>query len=221
MICHFKFLSDIKFRLVLKKYFPLLLPFILFGCSIPYSVLPETETFSLLPLFSIVVVGEGQAYRFSEGAWMEVPSYNYEFTVLQRRYKNRWESIKEIHRRHPLYDGRAGQRDQTHYFIVRFDPALDKRVEFFADTSLGKGKGWTDSEFRSLAVELTPANISRFAPFNTYRITQSYKYEEGYLRETVELFKKKDGKEEPFMKMEEKAMIYVFQKLPGAPTKAE
>jgi len=57
-------------------------------------------------------------------------------------------------------------------------------------------------------VEFSP-DISRFAPFNAFRITQKFSYDEGRLRETVEIFKKKGGQENPFMKMEEEADIFV------------
>ena len=87
---------------------------------------------------------------------------------------------------------------------------------FTADTLLGKGTGYSDSEFRNLIVELMPKCISTFAPFNTYRITQSYQYEEGFLKESIEIFKKKSGREEPFMKIEGEAMIFTFQKLSGS-----
>jgi len=62
-----------------------------------------------------------------------------------------------------------------------------------------------------LIVELIPKRISIFFPFNTYRITQSYQYEEGFLKESIEIFKKKSGREETFMKIEEETMIFTFQ----------
>ena len=60
-------------------------------------------------------------------------------------------------------------------------------------------------------MEFSP-DISRFAPFNAFRITQKFSYEDGRLRETVEIFKKKGGQENPFMKMEEEADIFVPMK---------
>jgi hypothetical protein len=94
----------------MRKGYLFLLLWFFFGCSFSKSSLPLiTESFPPQPLVSFVYVGEGRAYRFSEGSWKDFPSYNYEFTVLQRRYENRWESIKEIHRRHPLYYGKAGE----------------------------------------------------------------------------------------------------------------
>ena len=95
-------------------------------------------------------------------------------------------------------------------------PISNERISFTADTLLGKGTGYSDSEFNNLIVELMPKCISTFASFNTYRITQSYQYEEGFLKESIEIFKKKSGREEPFMKIEEEAMIFTFQKLPGS-----
>ena len=60
-----------------------------------------------------------------------------------------------------------------------------------------------------------------FAPYNTMRITQHSKYEEGILLETVELFKLSDGKETPFSKIEERAVIFRPATLENAPTKFE
>ena len=55
-------------------------------------------------------------------------------------------------------------------------------------------------------------------PYNKFRITQNYDYEKGVLTETVELIKEKDGKETPFMKNEETALIFIKSKLDKAPT---
>ena len=60
-------------------------------------------------------------------------------------------------------------------------------------------------------------NAGKFIPYNKFRITQNYNYEEGVLTETVELIKEKDGKETPFMKNEETALIYIKSKLDKAP----
>jgi len=63
--------------------------------------------------------------------------------------------------------------------------------------------------------------VSSFAPFNTYRITQHYKYEEGALLETVELFKLEKGNLTPFAKIEEEASIFRPAELTVAPTRFE
>ncbi|GBD99169.1 hypothetical protein BMS3Abin07_01201 [bacterium BMS3Abin07] len=186
------------------------------GCA-SMSNLPVTESFPPKPDKTIVLVGTGEAFRFSDGSWIKAPSYNYEFTVVQRRYGDRWESVKEIHRRHPQYDGKAGDRDQTHYFVVRFMSRRNDVIKFSVVSSMGRGSGKADPGFRNMVVELRPEGISRFAPFNTYRITQHYQYREGKLNELVELFRKKDGSEYPFMKMEEKADIFMHGKLPDSP----
>ena len=44
----------------------------------------------------------------------------------------------------------------------------------------------------------------------------THQYEEGFPKESIEIFKKKSGREEPFMKIEEEAMIFTFQKLQGS-----
>lgn len=46
------------------------------------------------------------------------------------------------------------------------------------------------------------------------RITQHYNYKAERLLETVELFKLKDGLEIPFVKIEEKAVIFRPVKIP-------
>lgn len=56
--------------------------------------------------------------RTGDGAGQRAPNHDYEFSVTQRRYGDRWESIKVQHRRLPEYDGSAGARDQVHYFKI-------------------------------------------------------------------------------------------------------
>jgi len=68
----------------------------------------------------------------------------------------------------------------------------------------------------NISVQYDPY-INKFIPYNKFRITQNYNYEEGVLTETVELIKEKDGKETPFMKNEETALIYIKSKLDKAP----
>lgn len=62
------------------------------------------------------------------------------------------------------------------------------------------------------------SNAGSFMPYNKIRITQDYNYGRGTLTEIVELVKEKDGKEIPFMKNEEIALIYSKSKLDEAPT---
>ncbi|GAB4487067.1 MAG: hypothetical protein OHK006_15670 [Thermodesulfovibrionales bacterium] len=149
--------------------------------------------------------GTGEAYRFIDGNWVRVPGFDYEFTVLQRSLPDGWESIKEIHRRHPDYNKIAGPRDQTLYFRVKKSKEQDGRVELIVESGLGTGKGTADSSLEHIRIEFRP-DISRFAPFNTYRLTQERTKDK--VTETIELFKEKDGAEHPFMKMVEKALIF-------------
>ena len=186
----------------------LLIPFVLlFGCSSLRSPLPLTEK-AEKPLRMAVFVGTGEAYRFTQGGWQRQATYDYDFSVVQRYYEDGWETIKEIHRRHPDYDGRAGAREQTFYFRVKTLPAEGKSLTLLVQSSWGHGSGTADAGLTHVVVELTP-DISRFAPFNVFRITQFYSYDEGRLRETVELFKKKEGQEKSFMKMEEEADLFL------------
>jgi len=168
--------------------------------------------------YTIVWVGSGESYIFNEGKYVRSESNDYSFEVTQRRYGNIWKSVKNMHRIHPDYDGKAGEREQTMFFEIEF---FEKDGEIIStiNSSLGNGKGVSDFEFREQTIQFAAKDVSAFAPYNTYRITQKYKYEEGMLFETVELFKTKDGKETPFAKIEEKAYIFRPTKLKTAPTK--
>jgi hypothetical protein len=176
------------------------------GCSSLRSPLPLTGK-AEKPLKTAVYVGMGDAYRFVRGEWERLPSYDYEFSVVQWFHEDGWESIKEIHRRHPDYDGRAGDRDQTLYFRVKTGPAEGSSRTLHIQSSWGQGRGTADADLSNVVVEFSP-DISRFAPFNTFRITQRFSFDEGRLRETVEILKKIDGQERPFMKIEEEADMY-------------
>ncbi len=168
--------------------------------------------------YSIVWVGSGESYVYINGKYQRSESNDYSFEVVQRRYGNSWKSIKNMHRIHPNYDGKAGAREQTMFFGIDFLKDEDKVISTIK-SSLGNGTGITDNEFREQVIQFSIDDISSFAPYNTMRITQHYKYEEGILQETVELFKLSDGKETPFAKIEERAVIFRPVTLKSAPTK--
>ena len=170
--------------------------------------------------YTIVWVGSGKSYVYVDGKYQRSESNDYSFEVIQRRYGHTWKSIKNMHRIHPDYDGKAGPREQIMYFEIAFSKQGDKIVSKI-HSSLGSGTGFSDNEFREQTMQISAEGVSSFAPYNTYRITQHYKYEEGKLLETVELFKLKDGKETPFVKIEENAIIFRPVKLENAPTKFE
>lgn len=180
------------------------------GCVSSRSALPLTDQLQS-PQKAEVYAGRSKAYQFSGSEWIRMPSNDYEFIVLRKMEQSGWETIKEIHRRHPEYDGRAGARDQTLYFNVRSSGDAGGRKELIVDSTWGKGSGHADADLLNLVVEFTP-EISIFAPFNTFRITQRISYADGRLIETVDLFKKKDGAELLFMKMEEEAVIFLPMK---------
>jgi len=123
---------------------------------------------------------------------------------VQRIHENGGETVKDIHRRHPDYDGRADVRDQTLYSRVKTASAEGNSRALLVQRCRGEGRGRADGELNNIVVEFSP-DSSRFAPFNVFRITQRFSYDEGRLMETVEIFKKKDGRENPFMKIEEEA----------------
>jgi len=167
--------------------------------------------------FTIIWSGTGEAYTYVDGQYVRSNSNDYSFEVVQRRYGNTWKSVKNMHRIHPEYNGKAGAREQTMFFEIDFSK---KGNQIFSrlNSSLGVGEGTSDNEFREQQLQFSVDGISSFAPYNTMRITQHYKYEDGILLETVELFKLKDGIEEPFAKIEEKASIFRPTILKDAPT---
>jgi hypothetical protein len=140
--------------------------------------------------------------------WVAVPEYDYDFVVLERRSADRWEAVKEIHRRHPKYDGRAGPRDQTLYFLVRTSPAPDGGSDLVVESSLGRGSGHEKAGGEGVLLELASSRKGWFVPFDTIRIRQERPVVEGRIRETVELLSRKKGREVPFMKMEEDGLVY-------------
>jgi hypothetical protein len=115
--------------------------------------------------------------------------------------------IKEIHHRHPRYDGRAGPRDQTVYFLVRTFPAARGGLDLAVEGTLGAGKGHEGAE-GGLVIEIASAEQGWFVPFNTIRIRQTRGTAKGRLEEVVELFSIKEGRELPFMKMQEEGIVY-------------
>lgn len=192
---------------------------ILTNCSPPKQVIiPLSRSVELDDTYTIIWNGISKAYRYEDGQWLRAESYDYQFDVVQKRYDNQWKSVKSLHRIHPDYDGKAGDRDQTMYFEVTYKNLIDGKVQATIHSSLGNGVATTDTEFRRSVLTIGILNPGRFMPYNKYRITQHYNYEEGVLHETVELFKEKDGKEIPFMKNEETALIFVKSKLDKAPT---
>ncbi len=195
---------------------------LLSSCSTSNKIIiPTSKTLPAIEdNYAIVWVGSGKSYAYIDGEYQRSESNDYSFEVIQRRYGNSWKSIKNMHRIHPDYDGKAGEREQTMFFGIDFSKKGNEIVSTI-NSSLGSGEGVSDKEFREQQIQFSVDDISSFAPYNTIRITQYYKYEQGLLLETVELFKLKDGKETPFAKIEERAVIFRPVTLKNAPTKFE
>jgi hypothetical protein len=191
------------------RFVPILLAAATFvsGCSSMTSSLPLTDVPPPAPASSSAFAGHAVAFRFAEGMWVAAPEYDYDFLVLERRFSDHWEAIKEIHRRHSKYDGRAGPRDQTLYFRVRMSPAADGGHDLVVEGSLGRGSGH-EKAGGGLVLELASAQKGWFIPFDTVRIRQERPASEGRVQETVELLSKGKGREIPFMKMEEDGLVY-------------
>jgi hypothetical protein len=191
----------------------------LLGCNSSKKVIiPFSKSIEIEDTFTIIWNGISKAYIYDEGQWLRAESYDYQFNVVQKRYDNLWRSVKTLHRVHPEYDGKAGDRNQTMYFELSYDKIIDGKVQAAILSSLGNGTGTTDAEFRRSELTMYVQDASKYLPYNKFRITQNYNYEEGILTETVELIKEKEGREIPFMKNEETALIYIKGKLDSAPT---
>jgi hypothetical protein len=177
------------------------------ACTSLQTSLPLTDQQPPPPLSSSVYAGHAQAARFVAGRWLPVPEQDYDFLVLERRFVDRWEAVKEIHRRHPRYDGGAGPRDQTLYFTVRTSPTADGGLDLAVEGSLGVGTGHMGPG-GGLVIELAAAGRGWFLPFDRVRISQNREEASGRLVETVELFSRRDREEIPFMRMAEEGIIY-------------
>lgn len=182
------------------------------------STIPVSEKLLVEDTYTIIWNGISEAYAFKNGSWTRAEAYDYQFDVIQKRYDNHWKSVKSLHRIHPGYDGKAGERDQTMYFDLSYRDGASGLVNAQILSSIGEGTGATDREYRNTELVLYVKDAGMFAPYNKIRIKQKYDYEQGLLIETVELVKEKNGKETPFMKNEEKAYFYLKGKLSQAPT---
>jgi len=181
-------------------------------------IIPFNSSVQIDETYTIIWNGISKAYRYDNGEWKRAENYDYQFNVVQKRYDNHWKYVKSLNRIHPEYDGKAGDRNQTIYFEVAYNTLIDGKVQATINSSLGNGTGTTDTVFRKSVLTMYVPNASMQMPYNKFRITQNYNYEEGILTETVELIKEKDGKETPFMKNEETALIFLKSKLDKAPT---
>jgi hypothetical protein len=192
------------------------------SCSSTKKVtIPLDSEISFEDTYTIIWNGYSKAFVWKDEKWQRAETFDYYFDVIQKRYDKKWKSVKSLHRIHPDYNGKAGQRDQTMYFEVRYNSIQDGIVYADLLSSLGNGSLTTDNEFRNSEMELKLKDANMFMPYNKIRITQHYDYENGKLTETVLLIKEKDGKEIPFMKNEEEAVFYIKGKLDNAPTTFE
>ncbi|MBL8783929.1 MAG: hypothetical protein JNJ59_03420 [Deltaproteobacteria bacterium] len=182
----------------------------------PLDAAPPTA-----PDATLVWVGRGEAERKDGGRWVRDPAFDYDFSVEQRRFADRWESVKTMRRLHPDYDGSAGPREQVLWFHLRW-PAAAAAGDLHGQVAsrLGAGTIVSDREFRRAEIDIRP-DISAHAPFDTYRIRQRYLYEEGRLEETVELLDHdgRDGAQEiDWVRNTERATLFSATRLPGPPT---
>lgn len=201
------------------RFLLVLVPILGLGCAGGAASLPFSEHAFDEGQPTLVWVGRGEAERYADGTWSRAPAFDYDFSVTQRRRADHWESIKEMHRRHPDYDGSAGPRDQTYHFRIGLPAAASGAGPYPLEvrSTLGDGQGTTDAEFRHSVLTLR-ANVSSMAPFDTYRITQDYLYEEGALHEVVELFRS-GSPETPWVRNTERAVLFAVHRFEEAPSR--
>jgi len=185
------------------------------------SAIPVDSKVSFEDTYTIIWNGYSKAFVYADENWQRAETFDYYFDVIQKRYDKEWKSVKSLHRIHPDYNGKAGQRDQTMYFGVKYNSIQNGKVLGAVFSSLGDGTLRTDNEYRNTEIEIDFKDASAFMPYNKMKITQLYDYENGKLTETVLLSKVKDGKETPFMKNEEEAYFYLKGKLDKAPSTFE
>lgn len=189
------------------------------SCSSSKNItIPVSNKINFEDTYTIIWNGYSKAFIYKNDNWLRAETFDYYFDVIQKRYNNQWKSVKSLHRIHPDYNGKAGQRDQTMYFELKYNSMLNGKVSGELFSSLGDGKLSSDQEFRTAEIDINLKNASAFMPYNKIRISQKYDYENGKLTETVLLLNAKNGKEIPFMKNEEEAYFYIKGKLDKAPT---
>jgi hypothetical protein len=172
------------------------------------TALPTETPFLPPPESSEVYAGEGAAYAWHDGKWVDRQSYSYEFMAIKRLYSEHWNTVKQLYRLHPDYSGLAGPREQTLFFRVQFRP-VDNGYALQIEGTLGKGTGRTNEDMSESLVELTPQGIGFLRPFNLIRITQHLDRASGTMNETVELLKVRASDVLPFMKFEEHGTVYL------------
>lgn len=62
------------------------------------------------------------------------------------------------------------------------------------------------------------ADVSRFAPFNVYRIEQHYGYEHARLTETVDLIERAGSSDKRFVRNDETAQLFGVTRFERPPT---
>lgn len=215
-------MNKIQVTIIALTALVVLISLFLTSCSSTKKVtIPLDSEISFDDTYTIIWNGYSKAFMYKDEKWQRAETFDYYFDVIQKRYDKNWKSVKSLHRIHPDYNGKAGQRDQTMYFEVRYNSMQSGVVNADLFSSLGNGSLTTDKEFRNSEMELKIRDANMFMPYNKIRITQHYDYENGKLMETVLLIKEKGDKEIPFMKNEEEAFFYIKGKLDKAPTTFE
>jgi hypothetical protein len=196
--------------------------FFLSSCSSEKKItIPVDSKVAFEDTYTIIWNGYSKAFVYKNGDWLRAEAFDYYFDVIQKRYDKEWKSVKSLHRIHPEYNGKAGERDQTMFFGLNYVSLQNNVVNGTIFSSLGNGTLRTDNEFRNSTIDIDVKDANMFMPYNKIRISQHYDYEKGKLTETVLLIKSKNGRETPFMKNEEEAYFYIKGKLDKAPTKFE
>ncbi|MGL5889659.1 MAG: hypothetical protein ACRC3B_07235 [Bacteroidia bacterium] len=152
----------------MKKQITLLAAFAGIGftsCSAPKSsVIPLSAAPKFEDTYTIIWNGTSEAYRYDNGNWNRDASYDYQFSVIQKRYAGQWKSVKSMHSIHPDYNGKAGERDQSMYFEISYSQLQDSLRKVIIQSSIGNGSGKSDNEFREMEFVMNVPNASKYSP---------------------------------------------------------
>jgi len=115
-------MSKIQVSLLILMTVAVFISLFLTSCSSTKKVtIPFDSEISFEDTYTIIWNGYSKAYVYKDEKWQRAETFDYYFDVIQKRYDKTWKSVKSLHRIHPDYNGKAGQRDQTMYFEVQYN----------------------------------------------------------------------------------------------------
>jgi hypothetical protein len=166
-------MSKIQISLTALAAISVLVALFLTGCASTKKItIPVDNKVSFEDTYTIIWNGYSKAFVYKDENWQRAETFDYYFDVIQKRYDKEWKSVKSLHRIHPDYNGKAGQRDQTMYFGLNYNSILNGKVNGIVLSSLGKGTINADNEYRNAVIDISMKDASIFMPYNKIKITQ-------------------------------------------------